>query len=150
MQKPLQDQLADLSVRAREAENAIADARRETRDRLLARREETRAAAAAAADRVEQDLRDAGTALADQWDALKQKVASDIQRFKMKIVERQVERDVQKAADLVARREARAAVAIDYAISSIEDAKLAAIDAVLAKVDAAQTRDFEGSPPIDR
>ena len=141
MQKPLQDQLANLAVRARDAENALADASRETRERLLARREETRAAAAAAADRVEQDLRDAGVALADQWEVLKQKVASDIQRFKMKVVERQVERDVQKAADLVARREARAAVAIDYAISSIEDAKLAAIDAVIANLEAAQTRD---------
>jgi hypothetical protein len=140
MPKPLSDQFADLSVRAREAENTLAAAQAETRDRLIARREQTRAAAAAAADRVQQDLRDAGIAISEQWNAFKEKVTSDVERLNAKVAERQVERDVQKAADRAARRDVQAAIAIDFAITAVEDAKLAALDAYIANVEADQAR----------
>ena len=134
--KPLDQQLSDLSVRAKKAEDAIAEARRETRDRVAARREEFRAAAAAAADRVDQDLKSAGATLEQQWNALREKVTSDINRLRTNIAERQVERNVHRLADRASRKENEACVAIDFALASIEDAKLAVLDAVIAKREA--------------
>jgi len=139
--KPLDQQLADLAVSAKKAEDAFAAARTETHDRVIARREQTRAAATAAADRVDKDLKSASTSISTQWHALQDKVSADLARLKSDFIERQVERNVHKAADLVARKEVEAAVAIDVALASIEDAKLAVLDAIIADAEAARLRE---------
>jgi hypothetical protein len=143
--KPLSEQLSDLSVRAKKAEEAIAATRSETRDRIVARRDEFRASAAAAADRVDQDLKGAGATLEEQWKALKDKVAADLNRLKTNISERQVERSVHRLADRATRKENEACVAIDFALASIEDAKLAVLDAVIAKREADDARTGGGA-----
>jgi hypothetical protein len=129
MTKPLDQQLADLSVRAKKAEDAINSARKETRDRVVARREEFRAAAADAADRVDKDLRSAGASMEGDWTALRGKVAADIDRLKSKVADRQVELNASRLADRASRKESEACVAIDFAVASIENAKLAVLDA---------------------
>ena len=43
--KPLSEQLAELSAHAKKAENEVAAAKKETHDKIAARREELRAAA---------------------------------------------------------------------------------------------------------
>ena len=48
MAKPLSEQLADLSISAKKAEDAVAAARKEAQDKVIARREQAHAAAAAA------------------------------------------------------------------------------------------------------
>ena len=48
MPKPLSEQLADLSARAKSAEDAAATAKKETHDKIVARREQVHSAAAAA------------------------------------------------------------------------------------------------------
>ena len=133
--KPLHEQLADLSVRAKKAEDAFTAAKNETRDRILARREETRAAAVAAVNRVNHDLEAAGSTLEEQWNVLRNKVVADINRLKTNITERQVERNVHRLADRAARKESEAGVAIDFALASIEDAKLAVLDAMIANLE---------------
>ncbi len=138
--KPLDQQLSDLAVSAKKAEDAFAAARKETHDRVVARREQTRAAAAAAADRVDKDLKSAKATIATQWHALQDKISADIARLRTNVLERQVERDVTRAADRAARKEAEACVAIDVAMASIEDAKLAVLDAVIADVEATTLR----------
>jgi hypothetical protein len=140
MTKPLDQQLSDLSVRAKRAEDAISSARKETSERVSARREEFRAAAAAAADQVDKDLRSAGTVLEGDWTALRGKVAADITRFKSKVAEKQVEINAIRLADRAARRESEACVAIDFALASIENAKLAVLDAVIADREASAAR----------
>jgi hypothetical protein len=137
MPQPLDQQLAALSVRAKNAEDAINSARKEARDRVVVRREEFRVAAAAAADRVDQDLQSAGNAIEGDWNALRGKVTADIARLKSNVAERQVERNVTRLADRAARRESEACVAIDFALASIENAKLAVLDAVIADREAA-------------
>ena len=44
MPKPLSEQLTELSVRAKHAEDALAAAKKETRDKVVARKEQARAA----------------------------------------------------------------------------------------------------------
>ena len=46
MVKPLSEQLADLSLHAKKAEDEIAAAKKETHDKVVARRDQVRAAAA--------------------------------------------------------------------------------------------------------
>jgi len=141
MMKPLDELLADLSLRARKAEEAISAARKETSDGVTLRREAFRAAAAAAADRVDRDLRSAGTKLEGDWAALRDKVAADIGRLKSTFAGRQVELDAARLADRVVRRELEACIAIDFAFAAIENAKLAVLDAVIADREAAAVRE---------
>jgi len=143
--KPLDEQLADLSERAKQARDAFEAARRETHDRVVARREETRAAAVAAADRVEKELQAAGASLESQWNALRQKVTADINRLKTTITDKQIERNVHRAADRATRKENEARVAIDFALATIEDAQLAVLDAVIADREADEVRSSAGT-----
>jgi hypothetical protein len=50
MPKPLSEQLAELSVRAKHAEDALAAVKKEAHDKVVARKERARAAATAAAE----------------------------------------------------------------------------------------------------
>ena len=143
--RPLDEQLADLSVRAKQAQDAFEAARRETHDRVVARREEARAAAVAAADRVEKELQAAGASLESQWNALRQKVTADINRLKTTIADKQIERNVHRAADRAVRKENEARVAIDFALATIEDAQLAVLDAVIADREADEVRSSAGT-----
>ena len=57
MAKPLSAQLADLSVRVKEAEAAAAAAHKEARDKLLARRAQAQADATAAIQKMDRDIK---------------------------------------------------------------------------------------------
>ena len=59
MAKPLSQQLADLSVRAKSAEDAWAAAQKEARDKIAARKAQARAAAKSAVDNVNERLKSA-------------------------------------------------------------------------------------------
>ena len=52
MTKPLSEQLADLSVRAKHAEDAFSAARKEAHDKIEARKQKARADAATAVEKV--------------------------------------------------------------------------------------------------
>jgi hypothetical protein len=134
--KPLDQQLADMSVCAKEAQDAFAAARKETHDKVVARREQARASAAALADRVDKEINDAGDALAGQWNALRAKVTADINRLKTTYEQRQHDRSVDRAAQRADRLESEAGIAVDFALASIEDAKRAVLDAVAARIEA--------------
>ena len=140
MNKPLHEHLADLSERAKKAEDSIRDARRETRDKVAARREEARVAAAAAVDRVNEDIRTFGDAITGQFNALRAKISDDFERLKAQREERQREKSVDRAESRAARKEEEASLAIDFALASIEDAKLAVLDAVIADIEADEVR----------
>jgi hypothetical protein len=99
-----------------------------------------RAGAVAAADQFDHDLQSAGETIEGDWNALRGKAAADIARLKSKVAEKQVERNVTRLADRAARRESEACVAIDFAVASIENAKLAVLDAVIADREAAEAQ----------
>lgn len=138
--KPLDQQLADMSACAKEAQDAFAEARQETHDRVVARREQARASAARFADRVDKDIQDVGDWMSGQWNALQAKVSADISRLKENFEQRQHDRGVDRVVQHADRLESEAGVAIDFALASIEDAKRAVLDAVAARLEASASR----------
>ena len=78
MTKPLSEQLADLSVHAKKAEDTVAAAQKETHDKILSCWEQARADAAATTERVNQQIQSAGDNAAKDWNARKAKIAADM------------------------------------------------------------------------
>src|SRR6516164_1336974 len=82
MAKSLSEQLADLSVHAKSAEDAAAAAKEETHDKIIARKEKIQSDAAALTEKVGQQIKSAKDASDSQWVALKAKVAADNDHLK--------------------------------------------------------------------
>ena len=140
MAKPLSEQLADLSVHAKNAEDAFAAAQKEAHDKVVARREQARAAATAAMEKVNQEVKSAKDTTTRNWNALQAKIAADVQLLKTGIDQRKQERQVRRAENTAERLEWEAGFAIDYAIASVEQANLAVLDAIAGRVEAEEVR----------
>ena len=130
MAKRLSEQLADLSARAKNAEDALDAAEKEAHDKVAARKAQARAAATAAVEKVNQEVKSAGDSAARDWSAVKAKIAADRNTLKADVAEAKHERDVKRAENRADQLEWEAGFAIDYAIASVEQAKLAVLDAV--------------------
>ena len=139
MVKPLSEQLADLSVRARHAEDAFSAAQKEAHDKIEARKQTARAAAKAAVEKVHQKIKSAADGTRD-WNAVKAKVAADMAALKASVVETKHNHDVKRAEHRADRLEWEAGFAIDYAIASVEQANLAVLDAIDGRVEAELAR----------
>jgi hypothetical protein len=140
MAKRLSQQLADLSVRAKNAEDAVAAAAKEAHGKIETRKEQARAAAAKATEKVDQEIRSAGDKAIRNWTAVRAKVAADIDHLKAGVARAKHELDAKQAERHAERLEWEAGVAIDYAIASVEQAKLAVLDAVSSRVEADQAK----------
>jgi hypothetical protein len=136
MVKRLSDQLSDLSVRAKNIENAVIAAEKEGHDKLVARTAEARATATAAVDKVKQAVKAARDAGSTKWGAMEAKLGADIDALKVRLSEKKRAIDAKIAEHDAEAAEDNAGVAIDYAIASIEQAKLAVFDAISARLDA--------------
>jgi len=142
MAKPLSEQLAELSVRAKnaEAEDAVAAAQKEAHEKFETRREQAHAAATAATEKVNQEVKSVKDTATRNWNALEAKIAADIQNLKTGIAERKREREAARAEHHAERLEWEAGFAIDYAVASIEQAKLAVLDAIAGRFEAEEAR----------
>ena len=138
--KKLSEQLADLSVSAKHAEDAVASAEMEAHDKIAARREQARANATAAVEKVSQDLNSIGDSVARDWNTVKAKVAGDMNALKANVAEMKYEHDAKRAEERADRLEWEAAFAIDYAAASIEQATVATLDAIAARASAEQAK----------
>ena len=136
MAQPISEQLATLSVRAREAEQDIAKAKAEAHDKLEARREQTRSKVEASIKKAQSEVRSFTDQADGDWDSLKAKVAADMAAFKAKVAQKKHDIAAGHAEHHAEAMEAKAAFAIDYALASINQAELAVIDALIARVDA--------------
>jgi hypothetical protein len=87
MAKPLSEHLADLSVRAKHAEDALAAAQKEAHDKVMTRKEQARAAAAAAAEKVNNDIKSAEDTASRNWNAMRAKIAADINTLKADVAQ---------------------------------------------------------------
>jgi hypothetical protein len=85
MTKRLSEQLADLSVRAKSAEEALNAANREAHDKIAARKEQAHAAATKAVEKVNQEVESASQSATRNWDAVKAKIADDMNQLKGKV-----------------------------------------------------------------
>jgi len=142
----LSEQLADLSVRAKHAEDAVAAAQKEAHDKVLARREQARAAATAAAEKVNREIKSAGDsvksagdAAAKKWTAFQTKISNDLQSIKEGIAQKKHDLDVRHAEKHADHLEWEAGLAVDYAIAAVEQAELAVLDAVAGRLEVAKT-----------
>ena len=139
MVKPLSEQLADLSVRAKHAEDAFSAAQKEAHDKFEARKQTARAAAKTAVEKVDQKIKSAADGTRD-WNAVKAKVAADMAALKASVAEAKHNHDVKRADRRADRLEWEAGFAIDYAIASVEQANLAVLDAIAGRVEAELVR----------
>jgi hypothetical protein len=140
MAKALSQQLADLSVRAKNTEDAAAAALKEAHDKIEARKDQARAAAAKATEKVSQEIKSAGDTAVRNWTAVRAKIAADMNALKADVVHAKHDRDARHAENRAERLEWEAGVAIDYAIASVEQAKLAVLDAVAGRAEAEKAR----------
>ncbi len=140
MAERVSEQLADLSVHAKNAEDAFAAAQKEAHDKVVARREQAHAAATAAMEKVNQEVKSAKDTTTRNWNALQAKIAADMQVLKTGIDQRKQERQVRRAENTAERLEWEAGFAIDYAIASVEQANLAVLDAIAGRVEAGEVR----------
>jgi hypothetical protein len=136
MTKPLSDQLADLSVRAKSAEDAFSAAQKEAHDKFEARKQQAHTAASSAVAKVDQDIKSAGDNATRDWATMKAKVAADMAALKERVAEKRHEHDVKRAGRRADRLEWEAGLAIDYAIASVEQANLAVLDAIDGRLQA--------------
>ena len=140
MAKRLSQQLADLSVRAKNAEDAVAAAEKEAHGKIETRKEQARAAAARATEKVNQEIKSVGDTAARNWTAVRTKVAADIDALKAGVARAKHDLDARHAESHAERLEWEAGVAVDYAIASVEQAKLAVLDAVSCRAEAERVK----------
>jgi predicted nucleic acid-binding Zn-ribbon protein len=135
MGKPLSEQLANLSVHAKSIEDAAAAAQKEAHDKVVARVAQAQVAAEQAVQKVSQNIQSASDTASAKWNGLKAKIAADMDDLKSKVAQRKHDLDVKAAASYSRLLDEDASFAIDYAIASIEQAKVAVLDAIAAHLE---------------
>ena len=140
MVKPLSAQLADLSVRVKDAEAAAGAAQKEAHDKLVARRTQAQADATAAIQKMDSDINAASEKVVTNWNVLKAKVAADMDAWNAKIAQFKHDQGMKRAENHAERMEWEASFAIDFAGAAIEEAKSAVLDAIVARIETNKTR----------
>ena len=135
MGKPLSEQLANLSARAKNIEAAAAAAQKEAHDKVVARVAQAQAAAEETIQKVNQNIKSASDTTSAKWNGLKAKIAADIDNLKSKVAQKKHDLDVKRAANYAELLDEDASFAIDYAIASIEQAKVAVLDAIAGRIE---------------
>jgi hypothetical protein len=134
MVKRLSEQLAELSVRAKSAEDAVLAATKEAHHKIMARKEEARVAAQQAVEKLSQEIKSVADSAPGNWATLKAKIAADMKALKADVAVAKRDLDTKHAESRANRLEWEAGFAIDYAIASVEQAKLAMLDAIEGRV----------------
>jgi hypothetical protein len=140
MAKRLSEQLAELSLRAKGVEGAFAAAQKEVHEKLQIRKDEARAAARKAVERVNQEIQAAKSSAAKDLTAVKAKISADLNALKSNVQRAKHNVDAKVARMRAEELEWEAGFAIDYAIASIEQAGFAVLDAIEAREAAEQAK----------
>ncbi len=140
MAKRLSEQLADLSARAKSVENAFDAAQKEAHEKLEARKDQARAAAKNAVEKLDKEIQSAKASATRDLAAVKAKISADLNALKADVGRAKHKLDVKVAETRAEDLEWDASFAIDYAIASIEQAKFAVLDAIEARVAAEKAK----------
>lgn len=132
--KPLSEQLANLSVEAKHAEDRARKAQTEAKERLEQRREHVREETEAALDKVKSGLSRASADAQLRSRQLKSKVDSDFEHLKDRHEERKRKLEAWQANNYATDKEADAEALINYAIASVRMAELGVLDAIDARL----------------
>ena len=89
---------------------------------------------------MNQEIKSVGDTAVRNWTAVRAKIAADMNALKADVARAKHDRDARHAENHAERPEWEAGVAIDYAIASVEQAKLAVLDAVSSRVEAEQAK----------
>jgi hypothetical protein len=133
MTKPFSEQLSDLSVSVKNAEDAIAAAQNQAAGMAQEREDEIRAAAAQRRETVDQQVADAKDSVNTAWNGITTHVQSDMDSLRTKIDVKRYEHDRGKAYERAEDAEESAVRAIDFALDSIDYAEVAVLDALTAR-----------------
>jgi hypothetical protein len=135
MAKPISELLATMSVRAKNTEDAVAAAEKETHDKVVARIAQAQAAAETAVQMMDQKVKSSKDAASAQWKGMKAKLSADMDSLKSKVAQRKHQLGVKRAENYAEMLDDDAAFAVEYAIASIEEAKVAVLDAIAAHLE---------------
>lgn len=133
---PLPSNIAELQDLAKRIEEDAEAVRTEARDKLDARRDRIRTHLAERMERLESNLEKAAVKGGADFVAFREKVKSDRQRLKDKLAERKEAYRAFFADASDEDRQLGAAIAIDYAIATVQQARLAVLDAVSDRAEA--------------
>jgi hypothetical protein len=133
--KSLSEQLANLSVRVKNTEDAAAAAQKEGHDKVVARVGQAQANAEQAVQKVNQNIKSASDTASAKWNGLKAKITADTDDLKSKVAQRKHDSSVKRAANYSQLLDEDASFAIDYAAASIEQAKVAVLDAIAGRLE---------------
>jgi hypothetical protein len=127
-------------VRAKRVEDAFAVAQKEAHEKFQTRKDEARATARKAVERVDQEIQTAKSSAAKDLTTVKAKISADLNALKanVQLAKHNVDTKVaqMRAEDLAWE----AGFAIDYAVASVEQAGFAVLDAIEARQAAEQAK----------
>jgi uncharacterized membrane-anchored protein YhcB (DUF1043 family) len=138
--QPLSEALADLSQRAKAAEDAFKASRTENKEKIDAQIDETRAAAERLRKQVQQNASAATDRMKSQWNDLQGRIAKTVERMRTDV-------EVRKQVFAADRAEARAELAEEEANAAVADASGAIEYARYAVLNAAAARRATHSDP---
>jgi hypothetical protein len=134
----LSDELTKLAARAKEAETRTAAARDEARAELERNVASARASAQEQAEKLRQTAEQGEARVSSLGQDMQRSWNEHIARAREGIESKKAEHDVHTAQRRADDAEAYASFAIDLAYSTVVEAEYAALDAVLARMDADQ------------
>ena len=88
-----------------------------------------------AVQKINQNVQSASNAASAKWDGLKAKITADTDDLKSKVAQRKHDTSVKRAANYSQLLDEDASFAIDYAAASIEQAKVAVLDAIAGRLE---------------
>jgi ElaB/YqjD/DUF883 family membrane-anchored ribosome-binding protein len=133
---PLPSNIAELQDLAKRIQEDAEAVRTEAREKLDARREDIRTHLTERMERLESNLQKAAEKGGQDFVDFREKVKSDRQRLKDKLSERKEAYGAFFANANDEERQLGAAIAIDYAIATVQQARLAVLDAVSERAEA--------------
>jgi hypothetical protein len=134
--KPLSEQLADLSARAKKAEEDAAAARKEARDKVEERVDKLERDAQTRAAQVKVATTQAKDTVGGQWADLQARTRQQTAKLKADINAKKAEMDAKRAEVKAEDAEDNAELSIAFAYDAIDYAEAAVLDAVIARADA--------------
>ena len=133
---PLPSNIAELQDLAKRIQEDAEAVRTEAREKLDARREGIRTHLSERMERLDSNLQKAAEKGGQDFVDFREKVKSDRQRLKDKLSERREAYGAFFANANDEERQLGAAIAIDYAIATVQQARLAVLDAVSDRAEA--------------
>jgi hypothetical protein len=137
--RPLSERLADLSQRAKAAEDAFATARTESKQKLDARIDQARTSVEELKHKVQQDASSATEQTKSDWQDLQARIAKRVDKIKANVSAQKQQFAADRATLRADLAEDDATAAIDEAIGATEYARYAVLYAAAARLDAEST-----------